>query len=82
VRDSTVIYLGDVFSPMIRYRTARSKKAAALREAYKALPSVEIVDVEDIAHDQFGEALKGVDAVIHPASPLPGRDPIEIMLKV
>ncbi|KAJ7187346.1 hypothetical protein C8R46DRAFT_1025213 [Mycena filopes] len=34
---------------------------------------VEVVKITDISHDQFPEALVGVDAILHLASPLPGR---------
>ncbi|KAF8160639.1 hypothetical protein B0H34DRAFT_795528 [Crassisporium funariophilum] len=60
--------------------TARGKKVDALRLLYKSSPSVEIVEIADIAHDAFPEALEGVYAVIHTASPLPGRADPETML--
>ena len=42
--------------------------------------SVEVVDIADIVHGQFEDALVGVDAVIHTASPLPGRmDPQDML---
>ena len=62
--------------------TARGKKVAALRELYSAYPTLEIVDVPDITHSQFPEALVGVDAVIHTATPLPARVDPETMLNV
>ncbi|KJA20052.1 hypothetical protein HYPSUDRAFT_189259 [Hypholoma sublateritium FD-334 SS-4] len=60
--------------------TARGKKVAALKELYSAHPALEIVEVPDIAHSQFAEALADVDAVIHTATPLPARVDPETML--
>ena len=44
--------------------------------------SIEIVEISDIVHGQFQDSLVGVDAVIHTASPLPGRASQEEMLNV
>jgi hypothetical protein len=44
--------------------------------------SIEIVEISDIVHGQFEDALVGVDAVIHTASPLPGRASKQEMLDV
>ncbi|KAJ7438273.1 hypothetical protein B0H11DRAFT_591472 [Mycena galericulata] len=53
---------------------ARGTKADYLKSSYASYGDrVEIVKISDIAHDQFPEALIGVDAVIHLASPLAGR---------
>jgi nucleoside-diphosphate-sugar epimerase len=52
---------------------ARGKKAEALRVLFADNPSVEVVEVPNIVDSQFQDALVGVDAVIHVASPLPGR---------
>ncbi|KAF7339258.1 Epimerase domain-containing protein [Mycena venus] len=41
---------------------------------------VEVVKITDIAHDQFPEALAGVDAIIHIATPAPGRAEPSAML--
>lgn len=60
--------------------SARGKKAAILRTAYSGNAAVEVFEISDIIHDQFPEALQGVDAVIHAASPLPGRMEPEQML--
>jgi nucleoside-diphosphate-sugar epimerase len=54
--------------------TARGRKAEALRVLYANNPSIEVVEIADIVHGQFQDALVGVDAVIHTASPLPGRN--------
>ena len=61
---------------------ARGKKAEALRVLYADNHSIEIVEISDIVHGQFQDALVGVDAVIHTASPLPGRDKPQEMLNV
>ncbi|KAI0826303.1 NAD(P)-binding protein [Irpex lacteus] len=55
--------------------TVRSAKVPAIQERYKAYGTeVEIVGVDDIVAGSFKDALKGVDAVIHCASPLPGKE--------
>lgn len=54
--------------------TARGAKADLLKSSYRSYGDrVEIVSIADIAHDEFPEALVGVNAVIHLASLLPGR---------
>jgi nucleoside-diphosphate-sugar epimerase len=52
---------------------ARGSKAEALRVLYADNSSVEVIKISDIVHAQFQDALVGVDAVIHLASPLAGR---------
>ncbi|KAJ7279463.1 hypothetical protein C8J57DRAFT_134419 [Mycena rebaudengoi] len=53
---------------------ARGAKADHLKATYsKYEDRLEVVKITDIAHDQFPDALVGVDAIIHLASPLPGR---------
>ena len=59
---------------------ARGKKAEALRVLYADNDS--IVEISDITQCQFQDALVGVDAVIHSASPLPGRASRQEMLNV
>ena len=44
-----------------------------MRVLYADNHSIEIVEISDIVHGHFRDALVGVDAVIHIASPLPGR---------
>ena len=61
---------------------ARGKKAEALKVLHANNPSIEVVDITDLIHDQFHDALVGVDAVIHTASPLPGRAEPQEMLDV
>ena len=61
---------------------ARGRKAEALRVLYADNSSVEVVEISDIVHGQFQDALVGVDAVIHTASPLPGRAAPQDMLNV
>ncbi|KAJ7501147.1 hypothetical protein B0H11DRAFT_2375317 [Mycena galericulata] len=54
--------------------TARGAKADDLESSYASYGDrFEVVKIADIVHDQFPKALVGVDAVIHLASPLPGR---------
>ncbi|KAF4621194.1 hypothetical protein D9613_000269 [Agrocybe pediades] len=62
--------------------SARKNKVEPLRDLYsKSYPNVEIVQIDDIVHGDFGSALKDVDVVIHTASPLPGRASGEVILK-
>ncbi|CAK5277941.1 unnamed protein product [Mycena citricolor] len=60
---------------------ARGAKADALKAVYADYGDrVEIVKITDIAHDQFPEQLAGVDAIMHLASPLPGKaEPAEML---
>ncbi|KAJ7641892.1 hypothetical protein FB45DRAFT_901283 [Roridomyces roridus] len=63
---------------------ARGAKAQHLKSTYAAAGYggvFEVVKIGDIAHDEFPEALVGVDAVIHVASPLAGREGPEEILK-
>ncbi|RDX45373.1 NAD(P)-binding protein [Lentinus brumalis] len=52
---------------------ARGAKLDLLREYFKANPNFEAVKIDDIATGDFSAALKGVNAVIHAASPLIGK---------
>ena len=64
-------------------RTVRSRKAEALRKAYaKYGDRVDIVVVEDLIKGDFTNALKGVSAVIHAASPAAGREELKDILEV
>lgn len=45
-------------------------------------PQIEVVSVADIATELFPDALKGVNAVIHTAAPLPTRNGAEEMMRV
>jgi len=60
---------------------ARGVKAEQLKVAYAEFKDqFEVVKISDISADQFPGALEGVDAVLHVASPLPGRaDPPAIL---
>ena len=61
----------------------RSRKAEALRKAYaKYGDRVDIVVVEDLIKGDFTNALKGVSAVIHAASPAAGREELKDILEV
>ncbi|KAJ7169210.1 hypothetical protein C8R43DRAFT_916707 [Mycena crocata] len=54
--------------------STREAKAEILKSTYASYgDQFQIVKITDIAHEQFPEALIGVDAIIHIASPLPGR---------
>ncbi|KIM36352.1 hypothetical protein M413DRAFT_31771 [Hebeloma cylindrosporum] len=55
--------------------TARAQKIAALKKI--SHPSLEFVEVNDLAKDDLTRALHGVDIVIHVAAPLPGKASIE-----
>ncbi|KAI0336188.1 NAD-P-binding protein [Cubamyces sp. BRFM 1775] len=55
--------------------TVRSAKVDFAREANSIYGSdVEVIGIDDLAYDDFTEALKGVDGVIHAAAPLIGKD--------
>ena len=43
---------------------------------------VDIVVVEDLITGDFTDALKGVSAVIHVATPVPGREDLKDILEV
>ncbi|KAF9654438.1 NAD(P)-binding protein [Thelephora ganbajun] len=61
----------------------RPRKADVLRKAYaKYGGNVDIAVVEDLVKGDFTEALKGVSAVIHTASPLPGREELKDILEI
>jgi len=64
-------------------RVARSRKADALKKVYaKYGDKVDIVVVEDLITGDFTDALKGVSAVIHVATPIPGREELSAVLEV
>ncbi|TCD66395.1 hypothetical protein EIP91_001386 [Steccherinum ochraceum] len=55
--------------------TVRSAKLAATKDAFKIYgKAVEVVAVDDLIEASYAVALQGVDAVIHQASPMPGRE--------
>ncbi|KLO12866.1 NAD(P)-binding protein [Schizopora paradoxa] len=60
---------------------ARKAKVEHMRDFCLQSDNVDIVTIEDVASGDFSEALKGVGAVIHVASPLAGREAPEGMLK-
>ncbi|KAJ7053794.1 hypothetical protein C8F01DRAFT_1260419 [Mycena amicta] len=65
---------------------ARGAKADTLKATYASAgytsDRFDVVKITDIVHDQFPEALVGVDAIMHLASPLPGNATPEELLKV
>ena len=79
-RESTIC-CPNIGSPS-SYSAARGRKAEALRVLHAGNPSIKVVEISDIVHGQFQDALVGVDAVIHTASPLPGRANPQEMLNV
>ncbi|KAF5309799.1 hypothetical protein D9611_013644 [Ephemerocybe angulata] len=75
---------GHVVEQLLRtgYRvrgTARSAKVALLQKTN--VSNLEYVAIDDVAVSDFTEALKGVDAVVHVASPLPGKASVEETIK-
>ncbi|KAG6805160.1 hypothetical protein H0H93_005502, partial [Arthromyces matolae] len=56
--------------------TTRGAKVKVLTETVK-VPGLEFVGIDDIATGDFSEALKDVDAIVHVASPLPGRTSVD-----
>ena len=74
---------GDRNAYHFRIRITRSRKADALRKAYaKYGDKVDIAVVEDLIKGDFTDALKGVSAVIHVATPVPGREELKDILEV
>jgi hypothetical protein len=56
------------------YSAARGTKVNDLRRRHaKDGDAVEIIEISDLALDQFPEAFKGVDGLIHAGSPIIGR---------
>ena len=77
---SLVITLFYFMLYILSYSAARGRKAEELGVLYADNPSIKVVEISDIVYGQFQDALVGVDAVIHVASPLPGRaSPQEMM---
>ncbi|KAI0342878.1 NAD(P)-binding protein [Trametopsis cervina] len=65
------------------HSVTRTKKVAEISERYADRDrKVEIVAVDDIAEGDFTDALKGVGAVIHGASPMPGNYTPEETIRV
>ncbi|TFK37177.1 hypothetical protein BDQ12DRAFT_699174 [Crucibulum laeve] len=60
---------------------ARGQKAITLKAAYINHPLFEVVEISDIGSDQFPELLQNVDAVVHLAAPLPGREEVDTMFE-
>ncbi|KAJ7575156.1 hypothetical protein C8J56DRAFT_460543 [Mycena floridula] len=71
-----------LFASGYRVRAAaRTAKVEQVRAAYaKYGQDFEVVEIADIATDQFPEALKGVHGVIHAASPSPHKADIDEMI--
>ncbi|KAF8828359.1 hypothetical protein F5879DRAFT_978873 [Lentinula edodes] len=62
--------------------TARRAKLEALRSSnlVEIYPGLELVQVDDIVSEDISECLKGIDSVIHTASPLAGRESTTVMI--
>ena len=64
-------------------RVTRSRKADALKKVYaKYGDKVDIVVVEDLITGDFTDAFKGVSAVSHVATPIPGREELSAVIEV
>jgi len=64
------------------YPVRITSRAAKIDSAKKQFgEKVEVVSIDDIVEGDYTEALRGVGAVIHAASPLAGREDVESMLK-
>ena len=71
------------FTYLVIASAVRSPKKEALKAVYsKYGDRVEIVVVDDLANGDFTDALRGVSALIHVASPLPGRDETRALIDV
>ncbi|KAG9220595.1 hypothetical protein CCMSSC00406_0003694 [Pleurotus cornucopiae] len=68
--------------------TARPAKVAGLQAAYDAeyntngSDRAQVVATSDLVHGVFPEIFEGIDALIHVASPLPGREEPEALIDV
>ncbi|KAF8647170.1 hypothetical protein AX16_007000 [Volvariella volvacea WC 439] len=60
----------------------RSPKLSKIKKDYANVKAFEAVEISDIVHGQFSNALQGVYAVIHIATPLPGRTSAEELFQV
>ncbi|KAG6834361.1 hypothetical protein H0H93_010089, partial [Arthromyces matolae] len=61
---------------------ARGPRVAELISNYEKFGAqFSAIEVRDLTTDQFPEALEGVDAVIHAAAPLPGKEDTESMIR-
>ncbi|KAG6822463.1 hypothetical protein H0H93_005559, partial [Arthromyces matolae] len=56
--------------------TTRGSKVKVLTETVK-VPGLEFIGIEDVATSDLSEALKDVYAIVHVASPLPGRTSVD-----
>ena len=62
-------------------RTVRSSKYDTVRKTVQKT-GLEFVKIDEVASDDFTDALKGVDAVLHLACVLPGRKSLDETFKV
>ncbi|KAF4585027.1 hypothetical protein EYR40_001860 [Pleurotus pulmonarius] len=67
--------------------TARPSKVANLQASYAAAYNVndpqraQVIPISDLVHGVFPEVFEGIDAVIHVASPLAGREDPDSMIR-
>lgn len=79
---SAWVHSPKVSSPFV-FSLVRSGKADAMKAAYtKYEDRIDIALVHDLINGDFTEALKGVHAVIHVASALPGRQDLQATIDV
>ncbi|TFK62519.1 NAD(P)-binding protein, partial [Pluteus cervinus] len=57
-------------------RTARAEKLKKLNQVIN-VPGLEFTQIDDVATDDFTEALKDVDILVHVASPLAGKGSVD-----
>ena len=73
----------DTSTDLAIYSAVRSPKAETLKTAYSEYEGkVEIVVVDDLIKGDFTDTLHGVSALIHVASPGPGRDKTKALIDV
>ncbi|TFK61594.1 NAD(P)-binding protein [Pluteus cervinus] len=61
------------------YVTARAEKLKKLNQVV-SVPGLEFTQINDVATDDFTEALKDVDILVHVASPLSGKGSVDELL--
>ncbi|KAF8227156.1 NAD(P)-binding protein [Tricholoma matsutake] len=71
-----VISVEEAANERSRTSTARGAKVKQLTETVNR-PGMEFVQVDDLIDSDLTEALEGVDAIIHVASPLPGKASVQ-----
>ncbi|KAI0333886.1 NAD(P)-binding protein [Cubamyces sp. BRFM 1775] len=54
--------------------TARGHKLELLRKSFESYSNFEVIEINDVATNDFSRAMEDVDAVVHVASPIAGRE--------